>query len=89
MLGEKKGYAFVGANSAGNNAYFIRKDKIGTIRPCSVQDGYVKSRYRESRDTDGNLSFLSEETQLKVIEDMPVYDLEKGCVVKIKDLDRR
>jgi hypothetical protein len=86
-LGETKHYAFVGSNSAGNNAYFIRKDKLGSIRPSSVQDGYVNSRYRESRDAEGRLTFVADKERVKIIEDMPVYDLEGGRVVKIKDLD--
>ena len=87
ILGETKGFAFVGSNSSGNNAYFVKKDKIGRIRPCGIQDGYVKSRYRESRDAEGRLTFVAGEERLKLIEDMPVYDLVKRRVVKIKDLD--
>jgi hypothetical protein len=87
MLAEKKGYVFVGSNSGGNNAYFVKKDKIGKITPCSVEEGYVESRFRDSRDAEGGLTFLAGDERLKVIEDMPVYDLEKRHVVKIKDLD--
>jgi hypothetical protein len=87
MLAEKKGYVFVGSNSTGNNAYFVKQDKIGRIRPSSVQEGYVKSRFRDSRDAEGGLTFLAGEERLKTIENMPVYDLEKERLVKIKDLD--
>jgi hypothetical protein len=87
-LAETKHYAFVGSNSAGNNTYFIKKEKLGSIRPCNVQDGYVRSRFRESRDAEGKLTFMADNEQLKIIEDMPVYDLEKSRVMKIKELDR-
>lgn len=87
MLAEKKGYVFVGCNSSGNNAYFVKQDKIGRIRPCTVQEGYVESRFRDSRDTDGSLTFVARGERLKLIEDMPVYDLEKKRLAKIKDLD--
>ena len=87
ILAEKKGYVFVGSNSSGNNAYFVKQDKLGRIRACTVQDGYVKSRFRDSRDAEGRLTFVAGEERLKIIEDMPVYDLEKRCVVKIKNLD--
>lgn len=86
-LAERKGYAFVGSNSAGNNAYFVKQDKMGGIRPSSVQDGYVKSRYRESRDAEGKLTFVAGKERVNIIKDMPVYDLEQGRVIKIKDLD--
>jgi hypothetical protein len=87
MLAEKKGYVFVGSNSGGNNAYFVKKDKIGKIRPCIVEEGYVESRFRDSRDAEGGLTFLAGEERLKTIEDMPVYDLETKRLVKIKDLN--
>jgi hypothetical protein len=87
MLAEKKGYLFVGSNSGGNNAYFVKKDKIGKIRPRSVGEGYVESRFRDSRDAEGGLTFLAGEERLKTIEDMPVYDLETKRLVKIKDLN--
>jgi hypothetical protein len=87
ILAEQKGYVFVGSNSSGNNAYFVKQDKIGKVRPCGVQEGYAKSKYRESRDAEGGLTFVAGEERLKVIEDMPVYDLEKRRVIKIKDLD--
>jgi len=87
MLAEKKGYIFVGSNSSGNNAYFVKQDKIGRLRACTVQEGYVKSRFRDSRDAEERLTFVAGEERLKIIEDMPVYDLEKKRLVKIKDLD--
>jgi hypothetical protein len=87
ILAEQKGYVFVGSNSSGNNAYFVKQDKIGRIRPCTIQEGYVESKFRDSRDTDGSLTFVARGERLKVIEDMPVYDLEKRRVIKIKDLD--
>jgi hypothetical protein len=87
LLAERKGYLFVGANSHGNNAYFVRKDKIGKIKPVSLEAGYVRSRFRESRDAHGRLTYLSGDERLKAIEDMTVYEVEKGATVKIKELD--
>ena len=46
-LAEEKGYYLVGCNSAGNNAYFVRKDKIGTLQPLTPSDAYVLSKFRE------------------------------------------
>ncbi|HEV2915714.1 MAG TPA: hypothetical protein VGX92_20705 [Pyrinomonadaceae bacterium] len=85
-LAEKKGYAFVGSNSSGNNAYFVRKDKLGGIHALSPESGYVKSRFRESLDEQGRLTYLSDTERLKAIEEMTVYDLERGALVKIKSL---
>jgi hypothetical protein len=86
LLAEKKGYVFVGCNSNGNNAYFVRKDKVNGIRQHTVESGYVLSRFRESRNADGTLSYLSGDERKKAIGKMTVYDLEKGTLVKIEDL---
>jgi hypothetical protein len=57
-LAKSRGYVFIGCNSAGNNAYFVRKDKINdTIREVSLESGYVQAKFRESRDKEGNLNF--------------------------------
>ena len=86
LLAERKSYAFVGSNSSGNNAYFVREDKFGHIRRHSAESGYVESRFRESRDAEGRLTYVSGKERLAVIGEMPVYDLEKGSLVKIREL---
>ncbi len=47
LLAESKGYIFVGCNLNGNNSYFIRKDKSAGFKSLSVEEGYVKSKFRE------------------------------------------
>jgi len=38
-------------NSAGNNAYFVRRDKINeVVREVDLEIGFVETKYRESRD---------------------------------------
>jgi hypothetical protein len=47
-LANEKGYAFVGCNSSGNNAYFVRRDKLNNvIKECSIKEGFVLSKFRE------------------------------------------
>jgi hypothetical protein len=86
LLAEEKGYAFVGCNSAGNNAHFVRKDRVGRIPAKTTVEGYVESRFRESRDKDGNLTFLGGTQRLEAIKDMQVFDIENGKLVFIRDL---
>jgi hypothetical protein len=86
FLAGKKGYFFIGCNSSGNNAYFIRKDKIGRLKPLAVAEGYIESRFRESRDPDGKLTHITGIKRLAAIKDMVVVDIENGAHVKIKDL---
>lgn len=47
-LANEKGYAFIGCNSAGNNAYFVRREKLNNvIKESSIKDGFVLSKFRE------------------------------------------
>ncbi|MDP4196308.1 MAG: hypothetical protein Q8940_14725 [Bacteroidota bacterium] len=75
ILAKKKGYAFVGCNAAGSNAFFVREDVSGNLRTLDCESGYVYSRARESRDRDGKLTFLSGNDRIKQISDMPVFDI--------------
>ena len=78
-LSEEKGYVFIGCNSAGNNAYFVRRDKLNSkVREISLQDGFVESRYRESKDRQGNLTYLSGSARLGLIRGLPVYNVSSG-----------
>lgn len=87
-LAERKGYSFVGSNSAGNNAYFVRKDRMGKLQALKPSEGYVESRFRESRDETGRLTHLSGSDRIALIIDMPVYDVDSQRIVTIKELDR-
>ena len=82
LLAMKKGYEFLGCNSAGNNAYFIRKDKLNDrVRAVSLENGYVRSKYRESRDEYGNLTFASAKERTEILRGLPVFDIELGSIV--------
>lgn len=86
QLGEAKGYAFIGTNSAGNNAYFVRRDKLGPLRSLSVDEGYTLSKFRESQHPHGGNSYVSGEERLRLIQDMVVYDVESQREITIRDL---
>jgi hypothetical protein len=83
MAGEK-GYYFIGSNSAGNNAYFIRKDKIADIKPLSISQGYIESKFKESRDKKGGLSFLRGNQRFEAIKGAVVFDTRLKTLVEIK-----
>ena len=77
LLAEQKGYAFVGCNSAGNNAFFVRKDlKPAFIDELTPEEGYVCGQFRESRDVNGNLLFLSQEEEQKVLANLPLVEVK-------------
>src|SRR5712692_1466766 len=89
LLAHRKGYALVGSNSAGNNAYFVRNDRLGKLKSLTTEEAYVMSAYRESRNRDGGLSYTRGESRLNLIADMPVYDIEKNMIKQIKDCIER
>jgi len=82
-LSAKKGYSFVGCNSAGNNAYFVKNDRMKNLQPLSVEKGYIKSKYRESRNEEGLLTFLREEERLNAIKGMDIFNVENNEIEKL------
>lgn len=82
----KRGYSLVGTDTAGNNAYFVRNDRLGKIKRKSLKEGYTESKYRESRDKAGNLTFITGPDRLKVMENLIVFNLATNRKVKIKNL---
>ncbi|MCF6407042.1 hypothetical protein L3C95_29365 [Chitinophaga filiformis] len=83
VLAEEKGYAFVGSNSIGNNAYFVKKNRLGGLRALSAEEGYVYSRFRESRDKKGNLNYLSGAERYECIKGLSVYNVMTGLEEKL------
>ena len=82
-LAQAKGYAFIGCNSAGNNAYFVRRDLLNdAVAEVSLEEGYVRSKYRESRDRKGNLTFLGAAAREQALRGLPVFDVELGKQVE-------
>jgi hypothetical protein len=80
-LASEKGYSFIGCNIAGNNVYFIRNDKLNDdIKPVSLSHGYIASKYRESRDKNGVLTYLSKEDSMALLPGMSVFNTDLNCV---------
>jgi len=76
-LGRRKGYAFVGCNTAGNNAFFVRKDRLpDDMRELSAEEGFVRNQFREARDAQGVLTFESPETEQRVPDSLPLVTIE-------------
>ena len=82
-LANEKGYSFVGCNSAGNNAYFVRNDQVGALKLLTANEGYVLSQFREARDENGKLTYITGKDRLHAIEGMPIYNLKSNRVVQI------
>jgi len=77
-LAEKKGYDFIGTNSAGNNAYFILKE-LNFLNVKSQTDA-DKRKFREERDSKGNLIKRKGGDSPETIAGMPVYNVITGVI---------
>ena len=88
-LAAKKGYALVGSNSAGNNAFFVRRDVLSSVPVVSPQAAYRRARFREGRTAEGDLTFDGFAARVRAIEHLPVVDVEQDREVAISTLGVR
>jgi hypothetical protein len=85
-LADKKGYDFIGTAGAGVNAFFVRKDLSAPFKKYLPHEDYRMSANRDSKDKNGNLSFLPHQQRLPVLRDMSLTDVETGQSSLIKDI---
>jgi hypothetical protein len=72
-----RGYTFIGCNSSGNNAYFILGDYMNSkLKSVSLSEGFVASKYRESRNEQGDLTYLGGLDRVKEIKGLTVFNTE-------------
>jgi hypothetical protein len=85
-LAKERGYVFVGSNTAGSNAFFVRQDVATGFRELTCADGYVESKARESRNAEGALTFVSGRQRLQLIKHKTLVDVETGQMDLIENL---
>lgn len=74
-LGKSKGYCFIGADSSGTNLFFIKNHLYSSSLKIHDLDEYCKRhKARQSRDKNGNLTYLSHNDRLKEIEGLPLIN---------------
>lgn len=77
-LGQRKNYALVGCNAAGNNAFFVRKDLLPASLPeRTPEQAFVAARFREARDARGELAFLDPSQEAEILRSLPVIEVEE------------
>ncbi len=76
-LGKKKGYTFVGTNSTGCNAFFVRDDRAKSILDALGAVWAFPSVIREARSNNGKLCFVNGKDRANMINQCPVFDLER------------
>jgi len=86
LLANRKGYSLVGCNGAGNNAYFVRRDKLDNLRALAAKEAFVDARWRDSRDQNGNLTHLTGEKRFQAIAELEVHDVRQDKLVRLSSL---
>jgi len=82
-LAQQKGYSFIGCNSNGNNAYFVRNDKLKDLKVKTVEEGYVNAQFAESRSPNKELSFLRDGDRLSLLKGMQVFNTRTNAIETI------
>jgi hypothetical protein len=87
-LAARKGYVWIGCNSAGNNAYFVRSEYADTFYLPSLPQDFVAAKFREGRDQEGKLAYIGQKEGFELIKDLPVWDVAENRMRFIRDLAR-
>jgi hypothetical protein len=84
FIAGNKGYGLVGCNLAGNNAYYVRKNLLNeTIKEKTIDNVYVLSKFRESRNKDYSLSYLDGDDRYEVIRGLDVINVKTNEMEKL------
>lgn len=75
-LAQRKGYAFVGCNSNGVNAFFVRQNLLPAgLQALTSEEGYVAGKLTETRDASGAFVHSSPEQERQVILSCPLVEV--------------
>ena len=86
LLGSQ-GYALVACTAAGNNAFFVRSDRLGDVPACAVADAYRPRRFVEHRAVDGTLTGTTDtRRQLQDIQGLPLIDVTDGRALTVAEI---
>lgn len=88
-LGKEKGYTFIGTNTNGVNAFFIRDDFAPKITSSLSYISAYPSTFREARGKYGNLTLTGGLDRYEIIKDCKFFNLdtkEDATLEKLKEL---
>jgi hypothetical protein len=86
LLAARRGYSFLGTNSAGVNAFFVRGDYAGRLESIVTNPSAYPSKLRESMDANRQLSLASGLARTNLIQDLPVINTETQQRHKLGEL---
>jgi hypothetical protein len=85
---EPRNYALVGINGVASNAFFVRRDLLNEhVREVTLASCSRQAIFRDSRDANGELTFLSGCSRAQVMTNMPVIDVVTGQTLTVGELD--
>lgn len=84
-LFRERGFAFIGTNRVGNNAFFIRSENLNKLsfKPNADLSVYVDWRIRETRNSEGKLSLHSGFERVNAIRDLPLVNLRDQTQISV------
>ena len=85
-ISELKGYKFLGTNSNGVNAYFIKKSYFKFLKSKIKKLVSYQSKTRESRDKSYRKNYLSGFNRINQIKNKNFVDVKNDKKIKIKDI---
>ncbi len=88
-LMNEKNFVFLGTNNLKNNAFFVNKDYEQLFKKVILEKNielknFTNHKFQESRDKNGNLTYLSRKEQLKEVEDCYVININNSLTEKVK-----
>jgi hypothetical protein len=82
-----RGYALVGCATAGNNAFFVRTDRLRGEPARSVKEAYRPRRFVEHRALDRSMTGIADtRRQLHSIRQLPLVDVRDGRALTVADV---
>lgn len=87
QLAQKRGYALVGVNSVGSNAFYVKRGLLNeVVREVSLKDAFREASFRDSRDHRGELTFLTGAERRAIVHDLPLVNVVTGERLTVADL---
>jgi hypothetical protein len=89
-LASQRGYALVGVNGVGSNAFFVRKELLNNrVKEVTLESCFRPSTFRECRAENGALTFLSGVERRLPIATLPLVDVGTGASMTVADLGNK
>ena len=83
-LALKKGYALIGCNLAGVNAYFLKNSLLNDkVKELSIDEAFKVSKFRDSRNKDYSLSYLAGKERIDMIKGLEVINVKTNKKEKL------